>query len=142
MATYRQMITLPCFPLMTNDDVNDVIAAVAKISNAYTKTGIEMPVTPGTMAEGEVRPIKLITNFTKSNVYRSEIHQLIPGGAHTYSKGDDQFPERSPAAIARGDGSHVWDIDGNEYYLKPMNCPHHHKIYASMPRTYKELPVR
>jgi len=34
------------------------------------------------------------------------------------------------------------DIDGNEYYLKPMNCPHHHKIYASMPRTYKELPVR
>jgi spore coat polysaccharide biosynthesis protein SpsF len=57
----------------------------------------------------------LITNFTKSNVYRSEIHQLIPGGAHTYSKGDDQFPERSPAAIARGAGSHVWDIDGNEY---------------------------
>ena len=34
------------------------------------------------------------------------------------------------------------DIDGNEYYLKPMNCPHHHKIYASLPRTYKELPVR
>ena len=34
------------------------------------------------------------------------------------------------------------DIDGNEYYLKPMNCPHHHKIYASSPRTYKELPIR
>ena len=34
------------------------------------------------------------------------------------------------------------DIDGNEYYIKPMNCPHHHKIYASSPRTYKELPVR
>ena len=34
------------------------------------------------------------------------------------------------------------DIDGNEYYLKPMNCPHHHKIYASLPRTYKELPLR
>ncbi|MBI65587.1 MAG: threonine--tRNA ligase [Candidatus Marinimicrobia bacterium] len=34
------------------------------------------------------------------------------------------------------------DIDGNEYYLKPMNCPHHHKIYASIPRTYKELPIR
>ena len=34
------------------------------------------------------------------------------------------------------------DIDGNEYYLKPMNCPHHHKIFASSPRTYKELPVR
>ena len=34
------------------------------------------------------------------------------------------------------------DIDGNKYYLKPMNCPHHHKIYASSPRTYKELPIR
>ena len=34
------------------------------------------------------------------------------------------------------------DIDGNQYYLKPMNCPHHHKIYASLPRTYKELPLR
>ena len=34
------------------------------------------------------------------------------------------------------------DIDGNEYYLKPMNCPHHHKIYSSLPRTYKELPIR
>ena len=34
------------------------------------------------------------------------------------------------------------DIDGNKYYLKPMNCPHHHKIYASLPRTYKELPIR
>ena len=34
------------------------------------------------------------------------------------------------------------DIDGNKYYIKPMNCPHHHKIYASSPRTYKELPLR
>ena len=34
------------------------------------------------------------------------------------------------------------DIDGNKYYLKPMNCPHHHKIYSSSPRTYKDLPVR
>ena len=34
------------------------------------------------------------------------------------------------------------DIDGNKYYLKPMNCPHHHKIYSSLPRTYKDLPIR
>lgn len=32
--------------------------------------------------------------------------------------------------------------DGEEYYLKPMNCPHHHMIYASKPRSYKDLPVR
>ena len=59
--------------------------------------------------------IRNIVNFEASNIYRSNIHTLIPGGAHTYSKGDDQFPELSPAAIAYGKGSHVWDIDGNEY---------------------------
>src|SRR4051812_21740153 len=41
--------------------------------------------------------------------------KMVPGGAHTYSKGADQFPELSPQFIARGKGSHVWDIDGNEY---------------------------
>ena len=34
------------------------------------------------------------------------------------------------------------DVDGTEYYVKPMNCPHHHKIYASSPRSYRDLPVR
>ena len=34
------------------------------------------------------------------------------------------------------------DIDGSKYYIKPMNCPHHHKIYASSPKSYKDLPVR
>lgn len=57
----------------------------------------------------------MITNFEQSNAFRARIHDLIPGGAHTYSKGDDQFPERSPAAITHGRGAYVWDLDGNEY---------------------------
>ena len=32
--------------------------------------------------------------------------------------------------------------DGEEYYLKPMNCPHHHMIFKSRVRSYKELPLR
>jgi len=40
---------------------------------------------------------------------------VIPGGCHTYAKGDDQYPQDMPVYIARGKGSHVWDIDGNEY---------------------------
>lgn len=43
------------------------------------------------------------------------MHDLIPGGCHTYSKGDDQFPALSPAAISRGKGAYLWDIDGNRY---------------------------
>jgi glutamate-1-semialdehyde aminotransferase len=59
--------------------------------------------------------LRYVTNFLNSNMYRKEIHDLIPGGAHTYSKGDDQFPELSPAAIEYGEGAFVWDIDGNKY---------------------------
>jgi glutamate-1-semialdehyde aminotransferase len=57
----------------------------------------------------------LIRNFTNSKAYVARVHDRIPGGAHTYSKGDDQFPERAPAAIDRGLGARVWDVDGNEY---------------------------
>lgn len=32
--------------------------------------------------------------------------------------------------------------EGSRYYLKPMNCPFHHKIYASKPRSYRDLPLR
>ncbi len=34
------------------------------------------------------------------------------------------------------------DIEGEKYYLKPMNCPHHHMIYRARPRSYRELPYR
>jgi threonyl-tRNA synthetase len=31
---------------------------------------------------------------------------------------------------------------GDRYYLKAMNCPHHHKLFAALPRSYRELPLR
>ena len=34
------------------------------------------------------------------------------------------------------------DVDGTNYYMKPMNCPHHHKIYANTPKSYRDLPYR
>ena len=34
------------------------------------------------------------------------------------------------------------DIDGNDYYVKPMNCPFHIEIYKSRSRSYRELPLR
>lgn len=54
-------------------------------------------------------------NYQKSKSLQEKSHALIPGGAHTYAKGDDQFPEDAPGFILRGEGCHVWDIDGNEF---------------------------
>ncbi len=34
------------------------------------------------------------------------------------------------------------ELEGVRYYVKPMNCPMHHKIYASKPRSYRDLPIR
>jgi glutamate-1-semialdehyde 2,1-aminomutase len=53
--------------------------------------------------------------FEESRHLQTRSHAIIPGGAHTYSKGDDQFPELAPAFIVRGKGCHVWDVDGNEF---------------------------
>jgi glutamate-1-semialdehyde 2,1-aminomutase len=54
-------------------------------------------------------------DFSESRVLQHKAHQFIPGGAHTYAKGDDQYPEQAPGFIIRGKGSHVWDLDGNEF---------------------------
>ena len=34
------------------------------------------------------------------------------------------------------------ELDGTKYYLKAMNCPHHHKIFDAEPRSYKDMPLR
>jgi threonyl-tRNA synthetase len=34
------------------------------------------------------------------------------------------------------------ELEGQKYYLKAMNCPHHHKIFGAEPRSYKDLPLR
>jgi len=63
----------------------------------------------------KIHTLPNISNYAKSDEYRNSIHSLIPGGAHTYSKGDDQFPIHSPAAITHGKGAYCWDVDGNKF---------------------------
>ena len=53
--------------------------------------------------------------FARSAALAADAHDLIPGGAHTYARGDDQYPVLAPGFIARGEGCHVWDVDGNEF---------------------------
>ncbi len=56
-----------------------------------------------------------VSRYARSKQLQPAAHRLIPGGAHTYAKGDDQYPELAPGFIDRGLGCHVWDVDGNEY---------------------------
>ncbi|OGT15869.1 MAG: glutamate-1-semialdehyde 2,1-aminomutase [Gallionellales bacterium RIFCSPHIGHO2_02_FULL_57_16] len=43
------------------------------------------------------------------------LQELIPGGAHTYSKGADQFPSNAPKVITHGKGVYIYDVDGKTY---------------------------
>jgi glutamate-1-semialdehyde 2,1-aminomutase len=54
-------------------------------------------------------------DFSRSRALQEKAHRLIPGGAHTYAKGDDQFPEQAPGFMVRGKGCRAWDVDGNEF---------------------------
>jgi glutamate-1-semialdehyde 2,1-aminomutase len=53
--------------------------------------------------------------LARSAELSQRLNRVIPGGAHTYAKGEDQFPEGLAPVVARGEGCHVWDVDGNEY---------------------------
>jgi glutamate-1-semialdehyde 2,1-aminomutase len=53
--------------------------------------------------------------FAVSTAMQQRLHELVPGGAHTYARGSDQYPEGMAPVIARGRGAHVQDVDGNWY---------------------------
>lgn len=59
---------------------------------------------------GMERPVSV-----ECRALQEKAHALIPGGAHTYAKGDDQFPKEAPPFLVRGHGCHVEDADGNWY---------------------------
>ncbi|MFF6900818.1 glutamate-1-semialdehyde 2,1-aminomutase [Streptomyces hydrogenans] len=67
----------------------------------------------------------------RSRAANERLHALIPGGAHTYAKGDDQYPEDLAPVISHGRGAHVWDVDGNRYIeygsgLRSVSLGHAH----------------
>ncbi|QNP68152.1 glutamate-1-semialdehyde 2,1-aminomutase [Streptomyces roseirectus] len=67
----------------------------------------------------------------RSRAANERLHALVPGGAHTYAKGDDQYPEHLAPVISHGLGAHVWDVDGNRYIeygsgLRSVSLGHAH----------------
>jgi glutamate-1-semialdehyde 2,1-aminomutase len=53
--------------------------------------------------------------FPKSQELAARLRKLVPGGAHTYAKADEQYPVNAPSVLARGRGCRVWDADGDEF---------------------------
>lgn len=49
------------------------------------------------------------------NSFQDRLLKVIPGGAHTYSRGYDQFPSNAPQILASGKGAYVFDAEGKRY---------------------------
>jgi glutamate-1-semialdehyde 2,1-aminomutase len=47
--------------------------------------------------------------------FQERLSRVIPGGAHTYSRGADQYPSNAPQILERGQGAYIWDPQGRRY---------------------------
>ena len=60
--------------------------------------------------------------MTNNEIYMKKAHDLIPAGAHTYSRTDEVFPENAPKVFERTKGVYAWDVDGRKYLDYAMAC--------------------
>ncbi|GEE00360.1 hypothetical protein nbrc107696_08060 [Gordonia spumicola] len=65
--------------------------------------------------EGPAGPATWPKSRHRSLAMQSRLHHAVPGGAHTYARGPDQYPEGMAPILSHGLRAHVWDVDGNEY---------------------------
>jgi len=47
--------------------------------------------------------------------YKKKLEKVIPGGTHTYSRGNDQYPSNSPDIVKKGNGAYLFDLKGRKY---------------------------
>lgn len=95
----------------------------------------ELLVSKGVLTELPLRALSSMhgTPSLAAKERQARAHELIPGGAHTYAKGDDQFPESAPCFFERGEGCFAYDSDGNRFIeygigLRSVGLGHAHPV--------------
>jgi threonyl-tRNA synthetase len=89
-------------------------------------------------AESMFPPLELVEGKAeeKRPILREEFKRLIHGGRELTTEEIDTFLDQAQS-VRKAEGLPV-----DRYYLKAMNCPHHHRIFAAQPRSYRDLPLR
>jgi glutamate-1-semialdehyde 2,1-aminomutase len=85
-------------------------------------------------------------DFARSQAHLARALRAIPGGSHTYAKGDDQYPEGMAPFIERGHGCRVWDLDDNAYVefgngLRSTTLGHGHPLVVEAVRGRLDMGV-
>lgn len=89
--------------LLLLPDLRDEVVARYPALAGRLRVGLEELAAPGASRR----------DFSRSTAAQRRLHDVVPGGAHTYARGPDQYPEQMAPVLTRGAGARVWDADGN-----------------------------
>jgi len=116
----------------------------------YVGPGMPLWLPKGTVLVEELEKLAKETEFAAGYVRVRTPHlakeKMYKTSGHLPYYAESMFPpmeliENRPAS-AKGSPDESAESQGERYYLKAMNCPHHHRIFAAEPRSYRDLPLR
>jgi threonyl-tRNA synthetase len=89
-------------------------------------------------AESMFPPMTLLegADASKRPLLRAKFQEALHSAGELTSEKIDAFIEKAQAMFK------AEELPGERYYLKAMNCPHHHRVFAAEPRSYRDLPLR
>jgi threonyl-tRNA synthetase len=112
------------------------------IDTEFVGPGLPLWLPKGTAMVEELEKLAKATEFAAGYVRVKTPHiakekMYLTSGHLPLLYADSMFP---PMELKEKSGAS--DEDVQRYYLKAMNCPHHHRIYAAEPRSYRDIPLR
>ncbi|MCS7064005.1 MAG: threonine--tRNA ligase [Methylacidiphilales bacterium] len=118
------------------------------IDAEYVGAGLPLWLPNGTVLVEELEKLAKETEFRSGYQRVRTPHiareKMYVTSGHLPYYADSMFP---PIVVSEGSEQTLGNTDKAEkaterYYLKAMNCPHHHRIFAAQPRSYRDLPLR
>ncbi|MBI1838772.1 MAG: threonine--tRNA ligase [Candidatus Colwellbacteria bacterium] len=124
-------------------EINPAAFRLTKIAGAYWRGSEKNPQDE----VGRGLPLWMPNGFAVRHALENYMYELERknGYQHVLTPHiakEDLYKKSGHLAHYREDMYAPLDIEGTNYYLKPMNCPHHHSIYKHHKRSYRELPFR
>lgn len=92
---------------------------------------------PLLLPNGEIIKHELMEYMRHKEVRMGYKYVSTPHLAH-----EDLYKASGHAEFYTDDMYSIVDEEGNKFYLKPMNCPHHHMIYGRLAKSYRDLPLK
>ncbi|HOC58037.1 MAG TPA: threonine--tRNA ligase [Verrucomicrobiota bacterium] len=120
------------------------------IDTDYTGPGLPLWLPKGTAIVEELEKLAKETEFQAGYVRVKTPHiareKMYKTSGHLPYYAESMFPPMELSEGGASDGKDDAPADQEahvgRYYLKAMNCPHHHRIFAAEPRSYRDLPLR